>query len=129
MQTLYSNSDTLQQYEHADWLKAIEFYKDDLVVLQKRLAELGLKTTRQSVLAGIEHFQNQFIVQKNNLDELHHYVHEHILHVQNKFHSSAGSKELELTGEHEKRKAEFESLEKVMSELRKEFNRFLAKWL
>jgi len=81
---MYMN-DTLLNYEHTDWLRAIEFYKDDLSVLQKRLAEVAFKNNRESVEAGIEHFQNQFLIQKNNLDELRHYVNEHIVHVQDKY--------------------------------------------
>jgi len=128
MQTMYMN-DTLLNYEHTDWLRAIEFYKDDLSVLQKRLAEVAFKNSRESVQAGVEHFQNQFLIQKNNLDELRHYVNEHIVHVQDKYSKPYPAPGDELLTEHEQRKAEFQSLEKTMTGLRQEFNSFLAKWL
>jgi hypothetical protein len=126
---MYMNNDTLLNYEHTDWLRAIDFFKDDLSVLQKRLAEVAFKNSRESVQSGVEHFQNQFIIQKNNLDELRHYVNEHIAHVQDKYsaaHPLAGN---DLIAEHEQRKLEFLSLEKTMANLRHEFNTFLAKWM
>lgn len=122
-------NDTLLNYEHSDWLRAIEFYKDDLSVLQKRLAEVAFKNSRESVQAGVEHFQNQFLIQKNNLDELRHYVNEHIVHVQDKYSKPNPTPGNEMLTEHEKRKSEFQSLEKTMTGLRQEFNTFLAKWL
>ena len=122
-------SDTLLNYEHTDWLRAIDFYKDDLSLLQKRLAEVAFKNNRESVQAGVEHFQNQFIIQKNNLDELQHYVNEHIVHVQDKYSEPHPAPGNDLLAEHEKRKSEFISLEKTMTNLRHEFNIFLAKWM
>ncbi len=126
---MYFKNDSLLHYEHSDWLRAIDFYRDDLSVLQKRLAEVSFKNNRENVSAGIEHFQNQFIIQKNNLDELKHYVNEHIVHVQDKYSKPNPAPENELLAEHEKRKAEFLSLEKTMTGLRQEFNLFLSKWM
>ena len=126
---MYLNNDTLLNYEHTDWLRAIDFFKDDLAILQKRLAEVAFKNNRESVQAGVEHFQNQFIIQKNNLDELRHYVNEHIAHVQDKYSAAKPAAGDELLNEHEQRKSEFLSLEKTMANLRHEFNTFLAKWM
>jgi t-SNARE complex subunit (syntaxin) len=129
MQTMYMNKNTLLNYEHTDWLRAIDFYRDDLSVLQERLAEVSFKNNRESIQAGVEHFQNQFIIQKNNLDELRHYVNEHIVHVHDKYSKPNPVPGNELRAEHEKRKSEFQSLEKTMADLRHEFNTFLAKWM
>lgn len=120
---------SILSYEHTDWLKAIDFYKDDLVILQKRLAEVAFKNTSKEAMAGVEHFQNQFIIQRNNLDELRHYIHEHIQHVVKDITEHAGAVEDDTLDEHARRKDEFESLEKVMADLRHDFNAFLAKWM
>ncbi|MFN4284688.1 MAG: hypothetical protein ACK4E8_01870 [Lacibacter sp.] len=120
---------TILNYEHTDWLKAIEFYKEDLDILQKRLAEVAFKNTSKEAMAGVEHFQNQFIIQRNNLDELRHYINEHIQHVAKDITEHNGEVEDDTLDEHARRKDEFASLEKVMADLRHEFNEFLAKWM
>jgi hypothetical protein len=53
-------------HEHQEWIKAMDFYKDDLQLLQKRLMEIAGKNNGHDTMAEVEHFQNQFIVQRNN---------------------------------------------------------------
>lgn len=120
---------SLLNYEHFDWLKTIDFYKDDLSVLQKRLAEVAFKNTGKEVMADVEHFQNQLIVQRNNLEELSHGIYEHIHHVVEDSRVHAGRVAETLVSEHSQKKDEFTSLVNVLKGLRKEFNGFLAKWM
>lgn len=124
----YTNA-SLLNYEHFDWLKAIDFYKDDLSVLQKRLAEVAFKNTGKEVMADVEHFQNQIIVQRNNLEELSHGIYEHIHHVVEDSRVHAGKVAQPLVEEHTQKKDEFQSLMYVIKGLRNEFNHFIAKWL
>jgi hypothetical protein len=120
---------TVLNYEHSDWLKAIDFYKEDIMILQKRLAEVAFKNTSAEAMAGVEHFQNQFIIQRNNLDELRHYINEHIQHFVKDAAIHGDNLESQTIDEHLQRKDEFISLEKIMADLRHEFNDFLAKWM
>jgi hypothetical protein len=124
----YTNA-SLLNYEHFDWLKAIDFYKDDLSVLQKRLAEVSFKNTGKEVMADVEHFQNQIIVQRNNLEELSHGIYEHIHHVVEDSRVHAGRVAQPLVEEHSQKKDEFQSLMHVIKGLRSEFNHFIAKWI
>lgn len=124
----YTNA-SLLNYEHFDWLKTIDFYKDDLSVLQKRLAEVSFKNTGKEVMADVEHFQNQIIVQRNNLEELSHGIYEHIHHVVEDSRVHAGRVAQPLVEEHSQKKDEFQSLMHVIKGLRHEFNHFIAKWL
>ncbi len=57
-----------QHAENMVWTNTINFYKDDLKVLSKRLEELVSKNNQSDFLKSAEHFQNQFIIQKNNMD-------------------------------------------------------------
>jgi hypothetical protein len=120
---------SLLNYEHFDWLKAIDFYKDDLSVLQKRLAEVAFKNSGKEVAADVEHFQNQLIVQRNNLEELSHNIYEHIHHVVENSRTHAGKVAYTLVEEHGHKKDEFTTLMSVIKSLRKDFNTFLAKWM
>ncbi len=49
--------------DHKQWLNNLIFYKDELKIMQNRIAEISQKNSSKEVLAYIEHFQNQFIVQ------------------------------------------------------------------
>ena len=44
-----------------DWLRELEFYKDELALLTTRLEEVASKNTDKDVLAQVEHFQNKFV--------------------------------------------------------------------
>ena len=62
--------------DHREWLNKIDFYYDDLKIFRHRLEEVVSHNTSHEVLSRTEHFQNQFIIQKNELDELRHLIHE-----------------------------------------------------
>ena len=63
-----------QHSENVEWTNKLKFYKDELEVLNKRLDEIVSKNNNQDVLKEVEHFQNQFIIQKNNIDNISHDV-------------------------------------------------------
>ncbi len=115
--------------EHTEWLKAIDFYDSEIDILENRLAEIVQKNNKSSILAEVEHFQNQFIVQRNNIDELRHNIREHSHKAATESMRHAGHIPTELVNEHSVVKDSFVSFEKVMQELRKEFNEFLSKWM
>lgn len=124
----YMNA-SLLNYEHFDWLKAIDFYKDDLTVLQKRLAEVAFKNSGKEVMSDVEHYQNQLIVQRNNLEELSHGIYEHIHHVVENSRTHAGKVASTIVEEHGKKKDEFLTLMGIIKSLRKDFMGFLVKWM
>ena len=114
--------------DHQEWLKGVEFYDQDLDTLEKRLMEIVTKNNTRDVMAGVEHFQNQFIVQRNNIDELRHSINEHAGKVASGAKAHEGRMETTLVGEHEGLGEQVRSFEKVFNELRHEYNLFLAKW-
>ena len=63
-----------QHAENADWMNRLAFYKEEITILKELLAEIAQKNTSQETLKTVEHFQNQLIVQRNNLDELAHNI-------------------------------------------------------
>ncbi len=117
------------QTEHQEWLKSISFYDNELDILEERLTEIVKKNTSHEALEGLEHFQNQFIVQRNNIDEIRHSINEHAH--KSKLNAEKQSEVIEeaLASEHEKMKDEFTIFEKVINELRQEFNLYLSKWM
>ncbi len=61
-------------HQSSDWLRELQFYKDDILLLQTRLQEVAAKNTAQEVLAQVEHFQNKFILLLEQADILKHDV-------------------------------------------------------
>lgn len=50
-----------------EWLNLISFYQDELMIMERRISEVVEKNNAVEVLANVEHFQNQVIIQKNHL--------------------------------------------------------------
>jgi len=59
-------------FEHQLWSSEMNFFKDELSILQNRLNEVASKNTDTEVRKQIEHFQNQFLIQKEQLDIINH---------------------------------------------------------
>lgn len=115
--------------QHAEWLQKLDFYKQELDILKNRLTEVAGRNTHPDVMAGIEHYQNQFIVQRNNIDEYRHAVNEHTTRVKNDIQHHAGKVDTMVLTEHKRLTEGITQLEKVINELRQDFNAFLSKWM
>ena len=63
-----------QHYEHTQWLNKLSFYKDEISVMQKRIEEIAKKNSAKEVTVQIEHFQNQLLIQQNNMDDIKHHI-------------------------------------------------------
>ena len=66
-----------QHAEHVEWANKLLFYKDDLTVMQNRLDEIAKKNTANDVMKSVEHFQNQFKIQREQIDLLKHEINVH----------------------------------------------------
>jgi predicted RNA-binding protein len=118
-----------QHDEHRDWISKLKFYEDEILILKNRLSEIVSKNSQKDVLAQAEHFQNQFVVQKENIDEI-----SHSITVDEDMIQKAVDKKPKDIGQlntepHSKEKVEMESFEKNFNELRAEFNKFASKWI
>ena len=65
----------------AEWLKGLSFYEDEIYIMENRLAEVAMKNSSFEARQGVEHFQNQFVIQRNNIDELKHDIREFEHHI------------------------------------------------
>lgn len=115
--------------DHTIWLNGSGFYKDEIKVMESRLAEVAMKNTSFEVRQGVEHFQNQFIVQRKNIDELKHEVNLYVAKLANDSKQHAGHIDTVLLPEKVRLHESYESLERIMKGLRAEFNVWLSKWM
>jgi len=116
---------------HSDWLRGLDFYKEELGIMSKRLTEVAGKNTSHEAGAEIEHFENQFKVQNEATDQLRHDINAHAssLAQQLQTHSSAGYVEGDSLTKHNALQERYASSEKIVNELRHSFNQFAAKWM
>ncbi len=118
-----------QHEENTDWLNRLSFYKDDMAILVKRLEEIASKNSATEVLANVEHFQNQFIIQRNNIDEIKHLVNQNETALKKEIESNPVAVDHRKMEYHAQEKELVEQFEKNFNELREAFNEFSAKWM
>lgn len=115
--------------DHSFWRKGLEFYADEIEIMESRLGEIAAKNNTFEARQGIEHFQNQFIVQRNNMDELNHEVNLYVGKLGVDAQQHAGRVEAHMIEDHKVLQDKYETFEKIMNGLRHEFNDFVGKWL
>ena len=116
--------------EHELWKNEFSFYSDELRVLNKFLEQVAGKNTALDALKGIEHFQNQFIRQKEVLDELLHEIHSNEREL---LGLMKGMKDSQIDkarfSDHVAIRERVETYRKIYAEMKEEFMRFVARWL
>jgi len=113
--------------EHSSWLRGIEFYNDEIRIMKHRLEEVSVKNTGLEVKIDVEHYQNQFMLQETNLNHLKHDINNHFKHMENDVEVHAQHLANSTIAEHDAMRDKYMTLEKIINELRHEFNRFLSK--
>jgi hypothetical protein len=113
--------------EHQEWLKKLDFYNDEIALMRKRLEEIVSKNTNKEILSQSEHFQNQFTVQKNNIDEIRHAVKQHENSIEENISANPTASDHRNMDSHQSTTENVNGFEKIFNELRHEFNAFLAK--
>ncbi len=116
--------------EHQSWLSALVFYKDELNVLRERLTEIASKNTSKELLAHVEHYENSITLQQENIDILKHDINHNLTEIAKQLQTNkAGYVDNDLHKLHSEQKDRFEATEKVIGELRHDFNRFAVRWM
>ena len=113
------------RYECSTWLRLLEFFKQENAFLKTRLSEVVDRNTDREFLALAEHFQNQFIIKDEFMDELRHDVNEIERGVKdtNSYIKNTDSK---LDARQNKLRNEMEYLEKNFTQLKNDFNKYLV---
>jgi len=115
--------------EHNIWLNKLAFYTDELSVMRNRIAEIAKKNTSKEVLASVEHFQNQLIIQKEQIDVLKHDIKKHEAVLEGAATDNPMNVDHEKFSDHSVKRDAVENFEKIFNDLRKELIHFLSKWM
>jgi hypothetical protein len=114
---------------HVNTLSSLTFYEQEIDILKKRLQEIASKNTGHEVSEGIEHFQNQFIIHKEKIDELKHAFHSNLHGIEVQLFETTAFADEDLLEINEQLFDQYLTEEKLLNELRHEFLRFAAKWM
>jgi len=115
---------------HGDWLRSLDFYKQELGVLKGRLTEVAGKNSAPDVMKQVEHYENQFKVQTDNIDTLAHEIKTNVASISKEaIASSAGYVDSSLLANHNSLGHKFETEEKTVKDLRQSFMTFAAEWM
>lgn len=112
--------------EHMEFMNKLRFYDDDVKVLQNRLDEVVTKNNGSELMKNVEHFQNQFIMRKEQIDEMKHAVKEHENYIQAKIGNNPAADHVSLA-DHPKMREDINTFETAFADMRKEFIGFLSK--
>ena len=110
-------------------LRGLDFYQLELKFLQERLDEISRDNTGKEVLEKIEHFQNQFFIHRNAIDELKSHIKANNRRIEIQLTENEPFVDEPLVIEHERLYSDYLTEEKMFNDLRHEFNRFAAEWM
>lgn len=115
--------------EHKIWLNKLLFYQDELIIMAGRIAEVEKKNSSDEVHALVDHFQNQFVIQKEQIDILKHDIRSHELFLEGAIIKNHDSIDQEKFSDHKKHRESILVFEKIFNDLRGELIQFLSKWM
>lgn len=122
--TIYQLND-----EHRIWLNKLDFYKDEIKIMQNRISEIAKKNTSKEVLSFVEHFQNQLIIQKEQTDILSHNIRSHVAYLEEEANANPTAIDHVKFQDHDVQRTNIETFEKIFDDLRKELISFASKWM
>lgn len=122
-------SATFCEHELKEWKKTIDFFCDELIIFTRRLEEAAGTGTHKPLMSNVEHFQNQFVLQKENFDILKHEIHEQSGSIRNDIQNKNKLTDLNVIANQDFLREQVHLAEKIFIELKHSFYRFLAKVL
>lgn len=112
--------------EHSEWNRRIAFYRDEIASFENRLGDIVKANTKSEVLAPLEHFQNQFIRQKEVLDNLAHDINLYETILVNIAKENNVATDRKRTDDHTDLRSKMNQFDKIFGELKEEFTKFLS---
>jgi hypothetical protein len=115
--------------EHKTWLNKLLFYKDELSIMAKRISEVAEKNTSKEIRASADHFNNQIIIQKEQIDILNHEIKSHETFLKSAVKDNPSAINHETFSDHKNHRESIAVFEKLFNDLRAELIEFLSKWM
>ncbi|UAM97641.1 hypothetical protein K8354_15250 [Polaribacter litorisediminis] len=116
-------------FEHTQWKGELAFWRDELKSFNNRLSELVTRWTDKEVLSQLEHYQNEFIFHGGVIEDLQENIEEHETRIAGQSKTGKNALDVQLTKKHLKCRKDMETQRQIYAELKKDFFRFLTKYM
>ncbi|MEY4110584.1 MAG: hypothetical protein RLZZ46_939 [Bacteroidota bacterium] len=115
--------------EVSEWMSKLDFYRHDITIMEKRLSEVAFRNNSKEVSPLIEHFQNQLILQREQIDILEKDVryYDHLL--EDNIIGNPVAINRRKVEENLLLKDNVETFERIFRDLRTDLLDFAAKWM
>ncbi|MDX1667434.1 MAG: hypothetical protein R3350_09405, partial [Saprospiraceae bacterium] len=113
-------------FEHTIWRNELKFFKQEVSIFEKQLEKLVKETPAKDAMAQLEQFQNNFIRQKEVIDELSHHIKVHEREISEREESNGGVFEDDID-QHLEMRDRMITFRKIYNELKNDFFQFLTK--
>ncbi|NBP06488.1 MAG: hypothetical protein EBV15_09805 [Bacteroidetes bacterium] len=114
---------------HIQWNSALDFACVEISSFENQLQKIAKANTAKQILAQVEHFQNQFIRQKEVIDVLRHDIHEDAMRISDTVMKNNTALEHRMMKVNLELNYSMEKFQKIFNELRIEYMRFLGEKL
>lgn len=118
-----------QHEENKEWANNLLFYQDELKVMQNRLQEVASKNSAKEVLMQIEHFQNQIIIQNQQIDILKHEINLSNDTINEEIKKNGVAVDHRKIEDHAAAREKMEAFGPIYKSFKTELNVFLSKWM
>ncbi len=116
-------------FEHEQWKGELFFWKDELKSFNNRLSELVTRWTKQEVLKQLEHFQNEFVLHGGVIDDLLETIEKHETRIAAQSKTGVEVMDTQLFKKHLEFRDQMETQRQIYADLKKEFFKFLTKYM
>lgn len=116
-------------FEHEQWKGELAFWKQELQFFNNKLSELVTRWTNKDVLAQLEHYQNQFILHGGVIEDLQETIEKHETRIAGQSIEGEDAIDVRLAEQHVEFRNKMETQRQIYADLKKEFFRFLEKYM
>lgn len=116
-------------FEHVQWKGELDFWNDELKSFNNRLSELVTRWTDKDVLAKLEHYQNEFILHGDVIEDIEEIIDKHEINISKHSNKDHESLDVYLVKNHVSLRHKMESQRQIYADLKKDFFQFLSKYM
>ena len=116
-------------FEHENWERELDFWGDELKSFHLRLEELVNRWTDHQVLAEIEKFQNQFMIQEKEFDSIKDQIAMHEKNMAAHYEKNEDVLNEMFVSQHLALREVMETERNLYDNLKKDFFRFMTKYM
>lgn len=116
-------------FEHENWQRELDFWEDELKSFHLRLDELVKRWTDHKVLAEIDKFQNQFMIQEKEFDSLKDQIAMHEKNMASHYEKNEDVLNKMFVSQHLSLREVMVTERNLYHNLKKDFFRFMTKYM